>query len=108
MSTTHNISAVLVTLQVLKENIPPNEWNKTPLPVIAAPKTWMDLVAREHGQNPEDVTLDEIHGCKLIRRDDLAEPILIDHDGRTYPVLLPWQRKPAAVEGSANEGSELD
>jgi len=42
----------------------------------------------------------EIHGCAVIRNDEVTEPWLIDHDGKRYPILPKWQRaKPADTEG---------
>lgn len=89
MSTVYAVANVLHSLQVLKEKIPPNQWCDTPLPVIAAPSWWLEEVRRDLGVAPGHEPA-EIHGCSVVRADELAEPALIDHDGKTYPILPKW------------------
>jgi len=38
-----------------------------------------------------------IHNCTVVRRDELEEPMLVDHDGKMHPVLPKWQRKKGCV-----------
>jgi hypothetical protein len=99
MSTTHAINNVQHSLQALKELISPDKWCDTPLPVIAAPGWWMEELRAEMnielGFEP-----DTIHGCTVMRNDDITEPWLIDHDGKRYSILPKWQRaKALPVEG---------
>lgn len=96
MSTVFAIANVLHSLQALKETVPPNEWSETPLPVIAAPGWWMRQVAEELGQ-PADLEPAEVHGCSVVRNDDISEPVLVAHDGKTYPVLPAWMRAKEAT-----------
>lgn len=98
MSATYTIANVQHTLQVLKERIPPNKWVETPLPVIAAPQRWLEAARAELGA-PEDTELCEIHGCAVIRQDHLPEPVLIDHDGRVYPITPAWSQAQEATKG---------
>lgn len=99
MSTTYAIANVQHSLQALKELIPPEKWCETPLPVIAAPVWWMEELRKEMNVE-EGFEPGEIHGCAVIRSDEVTEPWLIDHDGKRYPILPKWQRaKPADTEG---------
>lgn len=91
MSTVFDIANVLHSLQALKETIHPSQWNETPLPVIAAPGWWLNQVAAELGQ-PAGVEPAKVHGCSVVRNDDIAEPVLVAHDGKVYPVLPAWMR----------------
>jgi hypothetical protein len=96
MSTVFAIANVLHSLQALKETVPPNEWSETPLPVIAAPGWWMRQVSEELGQ-PADMEPAQVHGCSVVRNDDIAEPVLVAHDGKHYPVLPAWMRAKEAT-----------
>jgi hypothetical protein len=99
MSTTYAIANVQHSLQALKELIPPEKWSDTPLPVIAAPGWWMEELRTEMNVE-KGFEPGEIHGCTVMRRDTLTEPMLIDHDGKMYPILPKWQRaKSVAAEG---------
>lgn len=91
MSNAHAVFNVGAALQILKEQIDPDKWSETPLPVIAAPKWWLDELCTELGAG-EGMEPDLIHNCKVLRNDELEEPMLIDHDGKMYPVLPKWQR----------------
>lgn len=102
MTTIYAIHNVQHALQSLKELIPPEKWSETPLPVIAAPGWWMEELRKE--MNVEvGFEPGEIHGCHVTRNDDLTEPMLIDHDGKTYPILPKWQR---AAQVADTEGGE--
>jgi hypothetical protein len=104
MSTTYAIANVQHSLQALKELIPPDKLSSTPLPVIAAPGWWMSDLCTEMGVD-DGFEPESIHGCAVIRSNDVTEPWLIDHDGRRYPILPKWQRaKSIAVDSS--EGDE--
>ena len=89
--TVYTIANVLHSLMNLKEKIPSKEWGESPLPVIAAPGWWMSEVREELGVE-EDFELCEIHGCAIVRNDDIDEPCLIDHDGKVYPIVPQWMR----------------
>lgn len=102
MSTVHAIANVSHALMALKEKIPPNQWSETPLPVIVAPGWWMNQVRTDLGGDPE-LELAEVHGCAVIRRDELTEPMLLDHDGRMYAILPQWMR---AKQAADTEGGE--
>jgi hypothetical protein len=95
VSTTYAIANVQHSLQALKELIPSNKWDETPLPVIAAPGWWMEELRTELGVEP-GFEPESIHGCTVIRNDEVTEPWLIDHDGKRYPILPKWQRAKAA------------
>jgi len=104
MSTTYAIANVQHSLHALKELIPPDKWSSTPLPVIAAPGWWMSDLCAEMGVDA-GFEPGSIHGCAVIRSDDVAEPWLIDHDGRRYPILPKWQRvKSIASDSTSSEG----
>lgn len=91
MSTVYAIANVQHALQALKELIAPERWAETPLPVIAAPGWFLEEVRKEMGVE-EGFEPGEIHGCHVTRMDTLAEPWLIDHDGKRYPILPRWMR----------------
>jgi len=63
--------------------------------VIAAPQWWIDEISRACGGKKVEATdlLDEIHGCKVVAREDIAEPFTISADGRLFPVLPDWARR---------------
>ena len=99
MSTTYAIANVQHSLLALKELIAPEKWGETQLPIIAAPGWWMEELRTEMSIEPGH-EVSEIHGCTVLRKDDLTEPMLIDHDGKMYPILPKWQRaKPLGTEG---------
>lgn len=99
MSTIYAIANVQHSLQALKEMIAPEKWGDTQLPIIAAPGWWMEEVRTEMSIDP-GYEVGEIHGCTVLRKDELTEPMLIDHDGKMYPILPQWQRaKAPKVEG---------
>jgi len=101
MSTVFAIHNVQHALQALKEQIPPNKWDETPLPVIVAPGWWMEDVRKELGGEP-GLEVAEVHGCAVMRKDEMTEPMLLDHDGKLYPILPQWARAKAAdTEGGA-------
>ena len=63
--------------------------------VVVAPTWWIDLVRnafREKMETPDDA-IDSVAECKLIVKDDLAEPVTVAHDGRIYPVMPVWARR---------------
>ncbi len=93
--TVYTIANVLHSLMILKEKIPSKEWGETPLPIIAAPGWWMNEVREELGVE-EGFEPGQIHGCAIVRNDDIDEPCLIDHDGKVYPIVPQWMRAPAA------------
>ena len=99
MSATFTIANVQHSLMALKEKIAPDQWGDTPLPVIVGPSWWMADVANELGA-PPGTELAEIHSCSVIRNDDMTEPMLLDYDGKLYPLLPQWMRaKKAEAEG---------
>lgn len=98
MSATYAIANVQHALQALKEKIDPTKWAETPLPVIAAPGWWLEDVRKELGVE-SGFEPGEIHGCHVTRVDTLTEPMLLDHDGRLYPILPAWMRAKQAAEG---------
>lgn len=104
MSATYAIANVQHALQALKEKIEPNKWAETPLPVIVAPGWWMEEVRKELGVE-EGFEPGEIHGCHVSRLDTVSEPMLLDHDGKVYPILPAWLRAKEAAADS--EGGEL-
>jgi hypothetical protein len=102
MSVTYAIANVQHALQALKERIPPERWAETPLPVITAPGWWLEQVRKELGVE-EGFEPGEIHGCHVTRMDTVSEPMLVDHDGKVYPVLPQWMRAKAAAETEGGE-----
>lgn len=106
MSNAHAVFNVGAALQILKEQIDPSKWSETPLPIIAAPHWWLEELRIELGAD-EGMEPDTIHNCTVVRRDELEEPMLVDHDGKMYPVLPKWQRK-QQTEGDSNEQSNSD
>lgn len=102
MSTVFAIANVQHALQALKEQIAPEKWSETPLPVIAAPGWWLEEVRKEMNVE-EGFEPGEIHGCRVTRNDNLADPMLVDHDGKIYSVLPQWQR---AAQPVKEEGGE--
>lgn len=106
MSTTtvYSVANVQHALQALKEQIPPEKWSETPLPVIAAPGWWLEEIRKENNVE-EGFEPGEIHGCHVTRQDHLTEPMLIDHDGKMYPVLPQWMRAKQACD---TEGGDTE
>lgn len=102
MSATYAIANVQHALQALKEKIPPDQWGDTPLPVIAAPGWWMEELRQEMGVAP-GFEPGEIHGCHVTRQDNVQEPVLIDHDGKVYPILPQWMRAKTAADSEGGE-----
>lgn len=102
-ATLYTIANVQHSLMALKEKIPPHKWAETPLPVIAAPSWWFKQVAEELGVADDDIELESIHGCSVVRKDELPEPCLIDHDGKVYPLQPAWLK---AKEAADSEGGE--
>lgn len=93
-SSVYSITNIGLALQVLKEKIAPELWSETALPVIAAPAWWMEQIRVELGA-AEGMEPDMIHNCKVIRNDDIDQPVLVDHDGKVYPIIPAWQRAKA-------------
>lgn len=104
MSATYAIANVQHALMALKEKISPEKWSETPLPVIAAPSWWMEEVRKELGVEP-GFEPGEIHGCHVSRVDTVHEPMLIDHDGRMYPILPAWLRASKSSKLESEDGS---
>jgi hypothetical protein len=104
MSATYAIANVQHALQALKEKIPSDQWGETPLPVIAAPGWWMEEVRKEMGVAP-GFEPGEIHGCHVTRMDTLAEPMLLDHDGKMYAILPQWLRASTSSKLEVEDGS---
>lgn len=93
MTPINDIATIQHMLLILKDRLDPTLWDETPLPVIAAPSDWLEEVARSLGAFDEDGSLlvpETIHGCSVVRRDELTEAVLIDHDGRVYPIRAGW------------------
>ena len=103
-TTVYSIANVQHALQALKEKIEPHLWAETPLPVIAAPGWWMEEIRKEMNVE-EGFEPGEIHGCTVLRKDELNEPFLIDHDGKMYPVLPQWMR---AKQSADTEGGDTE
>ncbi len=103
MSHVATIALIAERLQELKAKIPPEKWAETPLPVIAAPRAWCDEVVAEFGGQPGDLP-GEIHGCRVVVKDDITKPWLIDHDGTVYSIEPKLAPNPvvAAAEGAGN------
>lgn len=91
-----SLNNILRTVAHLKSKSP-ETYDKEPA-VVAAPTWWIDLVSKmlapvAASYTDEATELDSVHGCKVIRRDDLPEPVTISAGGTTYPVLPAWARK---------------
>lgn len=100
------IANVQHALQALKEKIPAHQWSDTPLPVIAAPSWWLEEARQELGVAAGHEVA-EIHGCTVTRMDTISEPLLVDHDGKVYPILPAWLRAKQAADGVESEGGEV-
>lgn len=99
MSTAFAIANIQHSLQALKEKIAPEKWGDTPLPIIVAPGWWLEDVRKELGIEP-GYEPESIHGCTVLRKEELTEPMLVDYDGSMYPLLPAWMRaKKVAAEG---------
>ena len=77
------VAAIQVALHHFKEQIPPDQWDTTPLPIIAAPRAWMEELSQSLGQEPGMVP-ETIHGCSVVQHDGIGEPALVTHDGKAY------------------------
>lgn len=86
-----SVSNVLIVLQHIKDQLPPSQWETTQMPVIAAPSWWITEVIKLSGVEGAD-QLDEVHGCKVVPKQDIAEPMMVDHAGRVYTILPEWMR----------------
>jgi len=60
-------------------------------PVIGMPMWFLDEVREAFGAGPDEL-VDEIHGIKIIQREELSEPVVISGGGQTFPVLPGWAR----------------
>jgi hypothetical protein len=98
----YTIANVQHALQALKGKIPPNEWSDTPLPVIVAPSWWLEDVREELGVEA-GFEPGEIHGCHVTRNDHVTEPMLLDHDGKLYPILPAWLRAKTQADSEGGE-----
>lgn len=85
----HDVATMLHMLQYLKEKVPPHQWADTPLPVLAAPRSWLQQLGQELGV-ADDAEPDTVHGCSVVCMDELDAPALIDHDGKVYPIPRGW------------------
>lgn len=103
-ATVFTIANVQHALQALKEQIPPEKWSETPLPVILAPGWWLEAVREDLGVEP-GFEPGEIHGCHVMRSENVREPMLLDHDGKLYPIQPKWMR---AKEAADTEGGETE
>lgn len=83
-NTLYTLSQILLTLQELKERIHPAAWADTPLPIVAAPGSWIEQLAIDLG-HPGEIP-ESIHGCSVVRKDELPDPVLITHDGKVYRI----------------------
>jgi hypothetical protein len=92
MSTAFTVANIQYLLTGLKEKIEPSKWSSTPLPVIFAPTEWLEQVRTDLGME-EGLEPAEIYGCAVIKKDELAEPMLVDHDGKIYPILSDWVKE---------------
>ena len=100
MHAIYTVAAIAEALQVLKARVPPEQWSETPLPVIAAPGWWMRQIAEQFGAGADELPT-MIHDCPVVQQDELAGPVLVDHDGAIYRVDpdLPGQHQaPAATQ----------
>lgn len=101
MSQVQTIAIIAERLQELKAKIDPSLWADTPLPIIAGPKWWLDAVVEEFGGESGEEP-GEIHGCQVVRRDNIDEPVLIDHDGKVYKIMPGVKDAVQQVTGSGN------
>jgi hypothetical protein len=101
----YSIANVQHALQALKEQIPPEKWSETPLPVIVAPSWWMEDLRKEMNVE-EGFEPGEIHGCHVTRNENLTEPMLLDHDGRMYAILPKWLRANNSAKKEVEDGSQ--
>src|SRR3954468_11154571 len=92
------IAAIQVALHHFKDQIPPDQWDSTPLPVIAAPRAWMEELSQALGQEP-GVVPEAIHNCAVLENNGIDEPALITHDGRAYKLssLIEEQQSPVVT-----------
>jgi hypothetical protein len=93
------IAAILIALQYFKDKIPQPEWESTPLPIIAAPGSWLGSVRDFMGAAADEVP-EQIHGCAVVQKDELEWPVLIMHDGKAYRVndFIDPKTKPEPVK----------
>lgn len=89
------LAAIQVALQLFKDQIPQAEWENTNLPIIAAPRAWLDDVAKfmqwEPGQTPG-----EMYNCQVVEEPNVEEPVLIRHDGKIYKISSFLEQKLAS------------
>lgn len=79
------LAAIQVALQLFKDQIPHDQWEDTPLPIIAGPGAWLEAVHAFADGKPGEVVA-ELFGCKVTKVDEIDEPVLIRHDGKTYKI----------------------
>lgn len=66
--------------------------------VIAAPGWWLEKVKAYAGAGGTDQEVEEVCGCKVVRKEELEGPTLIAHDGRIWNLLPTWLRPSQARE----------
>jgi len=88
-----DIATIQHMLQYLKEKVSPEKWDATPLPIIAAPPIWLEKIAAEVGVAIGEGNVIEVHGCSVVTKPELQKAVLIDHDGKIYPIELDWKVK---------------
>lgn len=105
MKSLNDVTTILHMLQYLKDKVPPQQWDETPLPVIAAPRWWMRQLAVEfcgdHMDDEHEIEPSRIHGCEIVCQDELDAPVMIDHDGRVYPIARGWAASTAGLQPNA-------
>lgn len=103
MSIADAAAQVLISLQAIQQSLDPVTWADTPLPVIAAPQSFIDELAAAAPPHDPATSTYELHGCQVVFEPNATEPVMIAHDGKVYPVLPEWLRT-GKVAGAPAEG----
>lgn len=91
-SAPYETAAIIAIVDGLKAKVPEDDWPTTALPVIAAPRSWLERFAHESGGEPGDLP-EKIYHCPVVEQNELDQPIVVTHDGKAYRV---WDALPAA------------
>jgi len=96
---------VLGTLQTWKEELKPEEYATTPLPVICVPPGWMSK-AKEAMRSETDI--EAVYGCEVVVDDNCEAPIIIRHDGKTLCLDPSWRADETAIKRAENKRNRRD
>ena len=97
---------VLEYLQRWKEELPPEEVNTTPLPVIVAPPMWVAKFKEGAGVAADDYV--QVWNCDVLADSNAQAPLLVRHDGKTIALDSTWGHQEAALSKAIQKRERRD